>query len=108
MVPELTPLIILGLATWRISSLLVHEAGPGDIFLRLREAIGITHDDQKHKVIIPDGFWGDLFSCVWCCSLWVAAGWAGFYLLSPQAALILAFVFALSALAILVQCVTER
>lgn len=101
-------LLILGLATWRISSLLVNETGPGDIFVKLREEFGFTHDSEKHKVIIPEGFWGDLLSCVWCCSLFVAAGWVLFYILLPGLATWTALVFALSTMAVLVQCVTER
>lgn len=108
MVPELTLFLIFGLATWRIASLLVQESGPGDIFVKVREGFGFTHDSKKHKVIIPDGFWGDLLSCVWCCSLFVAAGWVLFYALLPGLAVWTALVFALSALAILVQCVTEK
>lgn len=112
MVPELRPdmlqLLILGLATWRISSLLVNETGPGDIFVKVREEFGFTHGFDKEILIIPDGFWGDLLSCVWCCSLFVAAGWVLFYILLPGLATWTALIFALSTMAVLVQCVTER
>lgn len=105
---DMFQLLIFGLATWRISSLLVNESGPGDIFVKLREDLGFTHDDEKHKLMIPEGFWGDLLSCVWCCSLFVAAGWVGFYILLPGLATWIALVFALSTMAVLVQCVTEK
>lgn len=108
MVPELTYFLILGLATWRISSLLVHEAGPGDVFVKLREGVGFTHDANNHKVIIPDGFWGGVLSCVWCCSLWVGVGWVIFYAILPGLAVWTALVFALSTVAVLVECVTEK
>ena len=110
MVPELTltSLVTFGLATWRISSMLVNEAGPWDIFLKLREANGITHDDQKNKVIIPDGFWGSFYSCIWCNSLWIGAGWMPYFILAPTAALVSASIFAISTLAILAQALTEK
>jgi hypothetical protein len=48
------------LATWRITHLLAHEDGPGDIIARLRLRLG-------------HGFWGRLLDCFYCLSLWVAA-----------------------------------
>jgi len=105
---ELTPLLVLSLATWRIASLLVNEAGPWDVFLKLRERLGFTHDNSKNKVILPDGFVGELFSCIWCCSLWAGILWTGLYFLSPDLTLILAAPFAFSTVAILVQSCTER
>lgn len=60
-------LIIGVLATWRVSHLFFAEDGPGDIFVRLRRAVG-------------EGFWGSLLDCFYCLSLWVAmplAYWIG-------------------------------
>lgn len=105
---ELTSLLIFGLATWRISSLLVNEAGPGNVFLKLRNLFGFSHDKSKNKAIIPDGFFGELFSCIWCCSLWVGLGWTGIYSFFPILALVLAAPFAFSTVAVLVQNCTER
>lgn len=70
-------LILLSLATWRITSLLTEEDGPADIFVRLR----------KHYN--PLG----VLDCFWCTSIWVA--WA----------ISLDFIkgLALSALAIIIQ-----
>jgi hypothetical protein len=48
------------LAAWRVSHLLTAESGPWDLALRLRTAAGA-------------GFWGSLFGCFYCLSLWVAA-----------------------------------
>lgn len=105
---ELTLFLIISLATWRVSSLLVNEAGPWNIFLKLREGLGFTHDDSKNKVIIPDGFFGELFSCIWCCSLWVGVFWTGLYLYSPNLAILTAAPFAFSTVAVLVHSCTER
>jgi hypothetical protein len=62
--------ILLSFATWRISSLLVNENGPWNIFLRLRQRAGL-----ENAIEIPDGFFPGVLSCVWCCSMWVGAAW---------------------------------
>lgn len=86
-------LIIGVLATWRVSHLFYAEDGPGDIFVRLRRAVG-------------EGFWGSLLDCFYCLSLWVALplaywigdGWKQRVLLWP----------ALSAGAILLERLTNK
>jgi hypothetical protein len=65
-------LLILILALWRMSCLLIMERGFGDIFLILREAIGIKHTDDGRPNEIPDTNWGRLFSCTWCMSMFLA------------------------------------
>ncbi len=40
-------ILILMLATWRISSLLVDENGPFDIFAELRYRVGVRFDKQS-------------------------------------------------------------
>lgn len=91
--------VVLALATWRISSLLVDESGPFRIFIRIREKVGITHDMDDNVAIIPDGFMPELLSCIWCTSLWVGLIWTLMYLLCNYL-LYLALPFALSAVAI--------
>ena len=81
-------LVVLSLATWRISSLLVREDGPWSILRRIRrhfragEFGGVTFDPSgmdtaeamhfQAALHIPQGVIGALLSCVWCCSVWVA------------------------------------
>jgi hypothetical protein len=56
--------LILGvLAVWRITHLLVAEEGPFRLFLRWRNTARISFGR----------FWGELFNCFYCLSLWVAA-----------------------------------
>ena len=56
--------LILGtLAVWRITHLLQAEDGPGDVFVKLRHAMG-------------NGFWGNLFDCFYCLSVWIALPFA--------------------------------
>jgi len=93
---------ILGLATWRISALLSKEAGPFDVFKRIRKKAGIIHDENDDVFMVPHNFFAELLSCVWCTSIWVAAFWACFFAVTPQICTIIATIFALSAVAIFV------
>ena len=86
--------LLLGvLVTWRITHLLSTESGPWDVLGKLRQFAGM-------------GQFGELLSCFYCLSLWIAApfaclladGWRHRLLLWP----------ALSAGAILLERVTAR
>lgn len=95
---RLVELLVYGLATWRISSLLVDEPGPFRIFVKLRNLTGIQHDMDDNVSIVPDTFFASLLSCVWCTSVWVGLFWAVMYFVPYS--FYLALPFALSALAI--------
>jgi hypothetical protein len=56
-------MIVGVLGVWRVTHLLSEEAGPLEIFRRLRRLAG-------------EGFWGQLFGCFYCMSVWVAAPFA--------------------------------
>jgi len=62
--------ILLSLASWRITSLLHTEAA----FDWLRKLIGIDRNDSydTHSWFYPDNFIGELFSCFWCLALAVS------------------------------------
>lgn len=64
--------IVLSLATWRLTSLLYTEDGPKQVFRKLRSALGILHDSEGEPAGYPETFWGGLFACFWCLSVWVA------------------------------------
>lgn len=66
-------LAVLALATWRLSVMLVREAGPFFIFKKIRELTGITHDPDGNVLRVPDTFFAGLLSCIWCTSVWVGA-----------------------------------
>ena len=70
--------IIIGLAAWRLAHMLVKEAGPFDIFVRLRHLVGIS------QIVIQDERGTDIawtaantfaegLMCIWCVSVWTAA-----------------------------------
>jgi len=99
---DFTYLLIFGLATWRVANMLVHERGPFQMFFRLRVRVGIGMDNDGEPVMIPDRFFAELLSCVFCSSIWIAAGWVLFWIFLPVFSLKIATVFALSALAIVI------
>lgn len=100
-------LIVLALATWRVSSLLVREQGPFFIFQRLRGLTGITHDPFGGLVKIPDTFFAGILSCVWCASIWVGAGWVLAWYFLPKITVLVATIFALSSGAIVLDRLFE-
>jgi hypothetical protein len=59
--------LILIFATWRISLLFVVEAGPLHIFERFRRLFGVVDHQPSNQI-------GELFTCIWCFSIWVAFG----------------------------------
>jgi hypothetical protein len=94
---NLLDLLLLILATWRLSSMLTQESGPFAIFDRLRFAVGATPTECHDQV--TTGTITNAFCCVKCLSVWVAPVMlvAGIY--APA----VVWLFAVSAGAILVQ-----
>ncbi|RPJ28028.1 MAG: DUF1360 domain-containing protein [Chloroflexi bacterium] len=93
---------LFALATWRLSSMLVRERGPWNLFVWVRERAGIGHDEKGLPYMVPDNVLAGILSCTWCASMWVAFGWFLFFLIAPLLATKIATVFAFSAGAILV------
>lgn len=99
-------LLILTLATWRLTTLLVNEAGPFDVFERLRYAAGVRYDERSERYgtnVVARGL-----ICVWCVSVWVGALLALGQWLAPGVVGWLALPFALSAGALVVERVVAR
>lgn len=76
-----TTLLLLTLATWRMTHLLVYEDGPWHLVARLRYALGVRYDAHSHAY--ADTMFGKLLLCVWCASLWVGVALTLLYLLLP-------------------------
>lgn len=112
-------LIVLALATWRISSLFVNEDGPWFIFVIFREWSGIyftypyhvppssPHDFGKEKVV-PLRLLPQILSCIWCTSVYVGGILIIAYYFFPALTFYASLPFALSALAILFNLVVEK
>lgn len=62
-------LLVIGLATYRIALLLVEEAGPFEVFGKLRHAVGVRYDAKSEQYATNE--LAKLFLCVWCMSIWV-------------------------------------
>lgn len=78
---DILTLLILIMATWRISSLLVNEEGPFGALAELR--------------FIVSKF-SEVLSCLWCASIWVALAIAICYAWWPQMTTLVMLPFALS------------
>jgi hypothetical protein len=91
--------VLLALATWRLTSLLVQEEGPWGIFVKLRYALGVRYDE--HSVAYGLTTLAALFTCMWCASVWTGAIACIGYLISPPIVRLLSLPLALSAAALL-------
>lgn len=71
----MSALLVACLITWRLTSLIVSEAGPFDLFARIRDQLGVYYDEASQC----QGRWSLArgLCCVWCTSVWV--GWAVAY-----------------------------
>lgn len=86
--------IIVGLASWRLASLLVDEEGPWHVFARLRRAVGIPAGPG----MLPDTLLAGILACVWCCTVWITpAVWLLSYSAPPVAGVLAAMTVALIA-----------
>lgn len=56
--------LLVGLATWRLSSLILYEEGPFAIFERVRTRAGVNRPGEVTSL-------ATLFSCMWCMSVWI-------------------------------------
>lgn len=90
---------LLALAVWRISSLLVNENGPFDIFQRLRFSVGVRWHGASS---VPETELAKVFLCLWCMSFWVGLLIALLFFWLPAFTLFCLMPFALSAVAIVI------
>lgn len=91
-------IIILSLATWRISNLFVNEDGPFMMFAKIRELAGVVYSPMSEP--LADNELAKLFTCVWCFSIWLGLIVAVAYYLHPIYVYWICLPFALSAVAI--------
>lgn len=72
MQPQPFDLLVASLVTWRVAYCLLEENGPWRISQRLRTLVGIDHAPDGTPVSYPDTTVGEIFSCMYCMSVWVA------------------------------------
>lgn len=96
----LTELVILGLATWRLSSFLVNEQGPAGLCERFRSFLGISYNKAGEK--IAKNWLASELTCQWCFSLYIGILFGLMYLIVPKTAFYVALPLALSTINILV------
>lgn len=92
--------IVLALATWRLTSLLVWEEGPLDVFARLRHLLGVRYDQRNQPY--GSNWFAKGVVCPACASVWFGFLWAGAYLLWKPAWMV-ALPFALSTCAVAIE-----
>lgn len=92
--------LILTLATWRITSLLVNEYGPFNLLERLRYRLGVRYDEDLRR--IGTNVVSEAFTCVWCLSVWVGLVLSVALYAMPVWSVWLLLPFALSAGAIVI------
>lgn len=100
-------LLILALAVWRLSALLVYERGPFDVFVAIRKKAGIGHDNSGRPDMWPDRYFAKLLSCVWCLSVQIAIVVTILFAILGNLVIIVLMPFALSALAIALERVNN-
>lgn len=90
--------LILSLATYRISNLLIDESGPFELLDIFRYKIGVRHNDKN----IPYGLnqFAELFTCIYCLSIWIGVVITVSYTIIPEYTSWLCLPFALSSIAI--------
>ncbi len=99
-------LLILALATWRATSLLNNEDGPGEVFAKIRSKLGVKYDE--HSKAYGTNIVAEAVCCIFCLSVWFGLFWTILYP-AWQLSIYLALPFALSAVAIIIEeCAIKR
>ena len=92
--------LILGLATWRISHLLVSEEGPWDFLSKFRHLAGVRYDE--HSSPYSTNVFSELLTCIWCLSPWIGTILTLAYWRWSYPTILCSLPFALSAMAVIV------
>ena len=94
----------LGLAAWRLASLLANEDGPWFVFKHLRQRA--EQWCKSYKFCRELGLY-ELITCEWCNSVWIGAGLTALYLWMGESILYIALPLALSTVAIVLKYVVQ-
>jgi hypothetical protein len=114
---EISPfllILVLGLATWRVSTIIAYEDDPFGILTKIREATNLEWFDEHDRFLsvrTGDSIWreriGDLVSCLHCISVWIGIAYTVIAFLSAEVALAFSLPFALSAVAVIIKEVMD-
>jgi len=96
----LPDIIALGLAVWRLSSLISRESGPYNIFALLRFRMGVVYNKMSEE--IPSSELSRGILCLWCVSIWISIPLGVLYFFFPIWTVLACAPFAISAIAIVV------
>ncbi len=101
---EVLDIVILMLATWRLSSLLVdpEDDGPWEMFGKFRHLLGVRHDDET-GLFYGTNVVAQALMCVFCTSIYVGTVITVFYIFIPVITVMVSLPFALSAGAIVLE-----
>lgn len=93
-------LLILGLATWRLASLIGYEEGVGNIFALIRRKLGERYDETSNP--IPTNIIIEQITCIWCSSIWIGIFLGYFWVKYPEMTITICLPFALSSFAAII------
>lgn len=88
--------LLIGLASWRLAHLFILEDGPWLVFERIRRLVGV-------KPGPIEGFLPQLFTCMWCFTVWTTIFSYLLWRIEPVAVMIVAA----AAIAAALQAVVE-
>ncbi|RKL67718.1 hypothetical protein CR203_10250 [Salipaludibacillus neizhouensis] len=99
-------LVLLGLAVFRITHLVIYDKITERFrgkFLEEKEVVN-EESGELEWLILAKGrgvqkFLGQLFICHWCLSIWVSFVFIGMYWIFPEITIILAFTLSIAAIA---------
>ena len=94
-------LFVLGLATWRISSMIVEETGPFHIFQWVRFHLGVRYTTTSEP--FGTNALVEALTCVWCFSVWVGLFVGLAYAFAPSVTMIVCGILSLSTLAVIIE-----
>ena len=101
---SLTIFFYLGLAAWRLASLIANEDGPWMIFKRLRQRA--EQWCNRYKFCRELGLY-ELVTCEWCNSIWIGVGLTLLYLWIGETIFYLSLPLALSTVVIVIKYIVE-
>ena len=102
---DILTFLILGLATWRLSSFIAQERGPYAIFDKLRLWAGIRYENGT---ALASSEFAMGISCTHCNSVWIGVIAGVSWLIFGKSIVWIALPLALSALAIIVGKIVDN